>query len=238
MASDGEIPPSDPYGFGDVMDADAGAYACPCPCANEVREEEDCCCEGLGDDDRAPPVVPNPGCPRNVPLRIARSRSCCLFNESRSSGTGTKSSSTASLARLSCLVATASSVSASKTTCNGSLNTCSHPGFPRTSFSLSLRMEPLPRIMILQPVSRSSVLSVAPLGPKSLPTKLYSGYFSAGTGILTRFLTIGPPGMVLERGPIPILADCGGEEVEVEVEDGGGGGGGASGMRDEVCCAC
>lgn len=37
-------------------------------------------------------------------------------------------------------------------------------------------------------MSRSRVLRVVPRGPRRRPTKLYSGYLSAGTGSLTHFL--------------------------------------------------
>mmetsp|Transcript_8456 Transcript_8456/g.25410 ORF Transcript_8456/g.25410 Transcript_8456/m.25410 type:complete len:319 (-) Transcript_8456:310-1266(-) len=125
---------------------------------------------------------------RRGPLIIARSLSCCLFSKSRSSDMGTSKASISSFARVMARMAAASSISASITTCRGSLKTCSYPGFPRTSFSLSLRMDPLPLIMILQPVSFSRVFNVAPRGPSSLPTKLYSGNLSAGIGNFNRFL--------------------------------------------------
>lgn len=41
----------------------------------------------------------------------------------------------------------------------------------KLTFFLSL-MEPLPRTIILQPVSASSCLAVSPRGPRILPTKL------------------------------------------------------------------
>lgn len=42
------------------------------------------------------------------------------------------------------------------------------------TFFLSL-IEPLPRTIILHPVSASSCLAVSPLGPRILPTKLNCG---------------------------------------------------------------
>uniref|UniRef100_A0A147BUT5 Secreted protein n=1 Tax=Ixodes ricinus TaxID=34613 RepID=A0A147BUT5_IXORI len=120
---------------------------------------------------------------RRVPLSRASSRSCMRRRSFWPSGTSTPCRIISLI--LSTALRTLSWLEAVTKAWSGS----SSPGrgWPSLRPTLPSFTEPLPRMMILAPVSFSRDLSVFPRGPMSSPTKLMSGCSSCG--IITFSLT-------------------------------------------------
>ena len=140
--------------------------------------------------------------PLRVPLMSASSRSWRCLCSFRSSSSGTMISRTIFAAR-----STMSWSSPVMSTCRSS----------SMSFSVAAERvrlpsftEPLPRIAILQPVSRSSRFCVLPRGPMISPMKLYCG--NSSTGMYTFFVTFAPaPPTAANSGfslPISAMTRC------------------------------
>ncbi|OSX71006.1 hypothetical protein BU14_0617s0010 [Porphyra umbilicalis] len=188
---------------------------------------------------RTPPAPPGsppaPPPPRKEPLRMASSRSCARLSASRSSATGTRRSSTASLALLSRRSASSSPpapTSTSMTTWRGSVKTCSHPGLPRTDASRSLRTDPRPRIMMRVDVERSRDWRERPRGPSSRPTKLVVGYRAVGMDTLARLRMSGALPAGAGELPADEVGDEGGEPPTPSGLDGAANGAAACSCSD------
>lgn len=118
---------------------------------------------------------------RSVPFNWASSRNCIRRRSLCPSGTSMPCLMTSLI--LSTDFWTDSAVPAVMKACNGS----SSPGngWPSLRPTLPSFTDPLPRIMILAPVSFSIAFSVLPRGPISKPTKFMSGCSSCGISTLS-----------------------------------------------------
>lgn len=128
-----------------------------------------------------------PSVSRSVPFNWANSRSCMRRKSLWPSGTSMPCLMTSLI--FSTAFFTHSGLAAVINACNGSSSPGS--GWPSLRPTFPSFTEPLPRIMILAPVSFSIAFNVFPRGPINNPTKLMSGCCSCGINTLSLTRTTG-----------------------------------------------